>query len=292
MLSAFFTSMAVLAVAQARPATLRAAAADTASLVRATPIRLHLIDARQDHERLNAQAPASVACRAESKVPIGVELPKTPPPTRRFTLHEPKTVSFWEAIDRVCCATSSWPWAEMQPGPAGREPSWRVVLAPAAADRGFVCNDGAFRVALTGLFYVRTVKYATASWPQPDRPQAGGNGPSDLSLFSADLLVMVEPTMRIEHLGGTTIRHAVDDLGRSLIRAHSTGRESASVPQGVIHQGGMSMWVPLSLGYPHNPGKLIRRLGGSISVRLSLRAAGSRAADTDVNFQFSDVPMP
>jgi hypothetical protein len=287
------TSIALFAAAQAQAGPARATASDASSSLRPTQIRLDFKDLTlaQIVEHINAQAPASVVCRPDSKVAVGGELPKTSRPMRRFTLLEPESISFWEAIDRVCCATSSWPLAEPQSGPAGQAPGPRVVVVPAAPDRGFVCNDGAFRIALTGLIYVRDIRFTPLSWPQPEGAAASRDGPSDQTLFSAELHVMAEPRLRIQRFGGLAIRQAVDDQGRDLIHSGSRA-QSPNIAQGVIHQGGMSMWAPLPLSYPGNPGKLIKRLSGSISLEVSRRAAGSRPDSTEVTFDFTQVPMP
>jgi hypothetical protein len=289
----FMTAIALLATAQAQSRAEGAAAIDAAASLQSTPIRLDVTDRTLAEivEQINAQAPASVTFRPESTIAIGGELPKPPRPPRRFTLHEPKPMSFWQAIDRVCGATSTWPSPETQPGPGGRAADRRVVLVPASSDRGFVCNDRVFRMALTGLVYMRDVRFAPVQWPQPARAQAGRDGPSDLTFFTADLHITAEPRLKIERLGRLTMRDAIDDQGRNLVRTGSRS-QFPNVPLGVIHQGGMSAWLPLELSYPENPGKVIKRLSGSVSALVSLRDAGSRAVGTDMTFEFTDVPMP
>ena len=71
------------------------------------------------------------------------------------------------------CATSSWPWIETPPAPAGRVPMPAVVLGPASVNHGFVCNQGAFRIVVTSLFYARDIVLAP---PILARPRAGGPG--------------------------------------------------------------------------------------------------------------------
>jgi hypothetical protein len=290
---AIVTSMALVALAQAQPGPGGSAAPGATGVLAPNRIKMDFDDRTLAEivEGLNAQVASSVVIRPESKVQIGGELPKPSPPPRRFTVHERSAVTFWEAIERVCRATSSWPSVEALPGAAGRSPTARVVLAPASADRGFACNDGAFRAVLTRLFYVREVRLAPAYLSGQAGDHASRDGPSDETTFAAELIIMAEPRLRFERVGDLTIGRAIDDQGNNLTRARQA-RQAPKVQDGVISQDGGSVWLPLLLNYPGEPRKLIKQLAGRVSVQVSTRQKEGQTVATDVVFDFADVPMP
>jgi len=290
---AIVTSMALFALAQAQPGAGGSAAPDATGVLAPNRIKIDFDDRTLAEivEGLNAQVASSVVIRPESKVQIGGELPKPSPPPRRFTLHERRAVTFWEAIERVCGATSSWPSVEARPEPAGGVPTAPVVLAPASADRGFACNDGAFRAVVTRLFYMRDIRLAPAFLAGQARERASRDGPSDEAMFAAELIIMAEPRLRIQRIGDVTIRRAVDDQGHNLIRT-SQERQALKVQEGVISQEGASIWLPVMLNYPGDPGKLIERFTGSVSLQVSTRQKEAHAVGTEVVFDFALVPMP
>ena len=61
---------------------------------------------------------------------------------------------------------------------------------------------------------------------------------------------------------------------------------------GVISPEGSSIWLPLTLNYPDDPGKLIKNLSGSVAVKVVPRAAAADPLATEVAFAFAGVPMP
>jgi hypothetical protein len=288
---ALITSIALLTVAQAQPDTQRALAPAAEILLEPTRVRLDFDNRTlaEIADGLSAQGASPVVVPSDSAVRIGGELPKPSPPPRRFHVHEPGAVTFWEAIDRVCRATSSWAWVETPRAPVGPATVPRVVLAPASADRGFVCNDGAFRIVVYSLFYARDIVLAPPFLPAHE--PAGRGAPSDNATFAADLFIMAEPRLRIQQFGNLKIRQAIDDKGHDLVRA-SPIRQPSKVQDGVISHDGASVWLSVTLHYPVDPGTLIKRLSGSVSAQVSARAAGAHSVATELAFDFAAVPMP
>jgi hypothetical protein len=220
---------------------------------------------------------------------IGGELARPIPPPRRFQVRAPRAVTFWEAIDGVCRATSSWPSIEPPPGPAPTDRAPHVVLGPASADRGFVCNDGPFRIVVTRLFYARDIVLAPPFLPPRD--PAGRREPSDRASFAAELVIMAEPRFTIHHVGELKIRQALDDQGHNLV-SPSPDRPPVPVEPGVISPDGSSIWLPVTLLYPADPGMLMKMFSGTVSVTVSPRGTGAARTATVVAFDFADVPMP
>ena len=220
--------------------------------------------------------------------------------TQRFTLRETGTVPFWEAIDRVCRTTQRWPGIAVfrdqsgplpVPGAPSVAPDPKVVLVPASRDRGFAYTDGAFRIVIVRLSYGRDIRFSPALFPQPGADVSSHDRPADESFFSAELIIMAEPRLRIDRVGDLTVHEAIDDRGQSLIAGASV-RQALSGRQGAIPPDGAAISVPVALGYPGEPGKWIKRLRGALPLEVSERKAGLKRMATVVNFGFADIPMP
>jgi hypothetical protein len=285
------SAIAVLTAGQAQLENRPAASSGAGNSLQPSQVRLEFDNHTlvEIADGVSAQGPSSVVVRAGS-VSIGPVPPKLSPQLRRFRVREPGPVTFWVAIDRVCRTTSSWPWVESAPAPAGREAVPRVVLSPASPDAGFVCNDGAFRIVVTNLFYARNIVLAPPFLPAAE--PVGRSTPSDSATFAAELVVMAEPRLRIQRVGNLKIRRAIDDLGHNLMPASPEGKQPPNVPAGVISVDGSSIWLPIALAYPEDPGKLITRLAGRVSADISGRAAGAHPVVTEVAFDFTGIPMP
>jgi hypothetical protein len=297
-------SAALLVVAQAPvpPVDRATANAETASIKRPTPIRLRIDNLTLDEiaAELSAQASMAVMLPPGPAGPIPADPAHPVPAPRRFTLHAPEELPFWEAIDRVCRSAQRWPGIAVVgdprtpvPGPAGPAvvPDPKVVLVPSSRDRGFACSDGPFRGVVARLSYGRNIRFTPTLFPQPGTPISSHDRPGDESFFSAELIVMVEPRLKIERLGDLTVHEATDELGKSLIAA-GTLRQALPSRQGLIPPDAAAISVPLSLNYPSEPGKRIKRLTGSMPVDVSTRKGGTQAVGTVVNFDFADIPMP
>ena len=177
--------------------------------------------------------------------PIPGDLPAPVKPARRFTLHEPGTVTFWKAIDRICRTTQRWPGIAVlrdplapPPGPGMPfvEPNPRVVLVPASRDRGFACTDGAFRIVVARISYSRDIRFTPALFPQPNTEMSGHDRPGDETFFSAELVIMVEPRLKIERLGDLTVLEATDDRDQSL-KLGGSGRQPLQRPPSIDPPG-------------------------------------------------------
>lgn len=283
---AMLTSMALLAASQA-PAGTRAVKADRAEGWLA-PIRIRL-DFR---DRTLAEIGDAITTQTKGVLPVRPDAwlrvrggPAKPEPTpRRYSLVEPGTVSFWEAIDRVGRATETRP-------ATGNMPNGRrgVYLAPAAADRGFACNDGAFRVVLTGVSYTSGLQFAPYAFDQPALEQPKADGSSCHPSLTANLLIMAEPRLEIVEPVELVVREAVDDRGRSLIPA-TRWRQPLSKPAGRGYPN--QEYVGISLRPLENPGKQIKHLAGSLTLGVAEAVPHSPAEIVDVGFQFADVPLP
>ena len=249
---------------------------------------------------ISAQASMSVMLPPGPAEPIPVHRTAPVPSPRRFSLHEPGTVSFWEAVDRVGRSVQRWPAiARLRdplaplPGPGVPvvEPDPKVVLVPASRDRGFACADGAFRIVVARLSYGRDIRFTPPLFPQPGTANSSHNRPGDESFFAAELIIMVEPRLKIVCLGDLTVHEAIDDRGQSLIGG-GHGRQPLKDRQGLIPADAAAVTVPVAMTYPSDPGKRIKRLRGSMPIEVSARKGGSQAVATVVNFDFADVPMP
>jgi hypothetical protein len=302
----FVLSAVLLIVAQASPLTAAegARAPITAGALRPIQIRL-AIDNRTLDEMvadLSTQASMSVMLPPEPAEPIVVDRPgaAVSAAPRRFSLHVAGTVSFWEAVDRVGHVVQRWPAIAILrdplaplhgPGAPVVEPDPKVVLVPASRDRGFACADGVFRIVVARLSYGRDIRFTPPLFPQPGATSSGRNRPGDECFFTAELIIMVEPRLKFVRLGDLSVHEAIDDRGQSLFGG---GQESQPLKdrQGLIPPDAAAITVPLAMTYPSEPGKLIKRLRGSMPIEVSGRKGGTQAVATVVNFEFADIPMP
>ena len=172
-------------------------------------------------------------------------------------------------------------------------PILKVVLKAALwRSRVRVDRRACFRVVvLARLSYGRDIRFAPAPFPEAATENISHDRPVDETFFSADLIIMIEPRLRIQRLGEITVREATDDRGRNLIVAGS-GRQLLKDRHGLIPPDGAAITVPLPLSYSRDRGTLIKRLRGSMPLAVSARKAGSQPIVTEVAFEFADLPMP
>jgi len=190
----------------------------------------------------------------------------------------------WEAVDRVGRATQTFPMS-------GNMPSRKlgVLLQPASADRGFACNEGAFRVMVTGTYYTSNFVFAPYFYNQPGVEQPKTDGSSRHPTLWARLLIMAEPRLRFVRPVELVVREAVDDRGRSLIPA-VPWRQSLSLGPDRSYPNQEFVVVPLKP--MDDPGRRIKHLAGSIIVVAADGRGGSPGAMVEVGFDFADVPLP
>jgi len=132
--------------------------------------------------------------------------------------------------------------------------------------------------------YGKHVEFAPLFDPDPGRgAQVRGAG-GEPGGFSATLVVTAEPRWSIDRVVGATVTEAVDDRGRSL---RADGPEMP--PAAEARDGGFS--VPVTLAYPADPGRSIKRLKGVVSLEASGGDA-QVALRARVHFDWADVPMP
>ncbi len=237
-------------------------------------------------EGINAQSPGSLAIstQRDRRLPGEIPLPATPRP--RFSLHEPKPVTFWEAVERVERASGTLALA----GNTGKG-IHSMILFPASPGRGFIHHDGVLRIMVTGTYYLSAYQFAPHFFNQPGLPQPNRDGSSRQPVVYINLLITAEPRLKILGLPETVADEAVDDRGRGLLNV-TPWRESRRKP----HRGpkGFSNedFAQVVIKGLDDPGKTIKRLRGKLSVELSDHDSGSPARIVEASFDFRDIPLP
>jgi hypothetical protein len=156
------------------------------------------------------------------------------------------------------------------------------MLALQAGTRAeeYKAKTGAFEVSLLSLARQRDVMLAPAPWVWVD--EDGHQRPMDKRapklhssagpVFQARVRITTDPPTSFRLNGAPTIVEAVDDLDQTL---EPTPEETtATRPRGMAPRGAypmVEMRMPLSL--PEQPGKLIKRLKGSVPVVVFARSA-------------------
>jgi hypothetical protein len=265
-------------------------ASNAKGLLRPTEIRLDFENntLAEIVSGINARMPGSVALRPERRMRFAGEEPPPAPPPQRFSLQQPKSVTFWESIDRVCRVSQTWPISGNVPGGVHG-----IFLVPASPDRGFVSNDGAFRVVVSGTYYFSSHQFASFFYFPPGRKEPTHDQmTSHVPDVSVNLAVMCEPRLSMHGIAELVVLEAVDEQDRSLLTAvpwRQSFKNPSGGPRGLPNEEHIG--VPLKL--LDNPGKLIKRLRGSASVVVSsAREPGSPTTLAEVTFQFKDIPMP
>jgi hypothetical protein len=191
-------------------------------------------------------------------------------PDRPVVPHEPATVSFWTALERLGLGGVYY----QNPG-EGRFPilSFRKDPAPA-----FTSTAGPFRVSLRGLHLHRDRQLIRGPWVQIDRSGQRIYVPSEelegeTVTFFGGIAVMVEPRMWFTQEAPARLIEASDDLGQSLVpeaaglptthsdNAHFAWRGSSGVAQ---------VWTEFRLRPVDHLGR-VARLRGVVPVMLHVR---------------------
>jgi hypothetical protein len=265
-------------------------ASEGKGLLQPTPVRLDFQERSLAEivEGINAQAPGSLELPSgpQGRIRGGPAAPGPAP--RRYSLREAKPVTFWEAVDRVARASHTLPVSAYS-SRGGRARC--VQLVPASPDRGFVCNDGAFRVIVRGTFYDSGLQFAPYFFNQPGIEQPKPDGTSRRPRLSAGLTVAAEPRLKIHRPVALEIREAVDDQGRSLLEA-VPWRHTWKGPEGVVRAPGSEQQIVVPLKVLEEPGKTIQRLRGTVTVEVSAHTSTGPTALAEVAFDFADVPLP
>lgn len=179
---------------------------------------------------------------------------------RRVDLVDDDLVPFWEAIDRLCSQSRLrmhvTPWFDP------RESASILLDMPWGANprRSSIAIDGPFRGELPRGFPIRQIQRFNA--PRVASRSVG---------FS--LNVLPEPGLLIRRIDPPRVIVSVDDRGQSL--ESIGGDESAMLtgrdPDPVLANLGGSATVPLKLGLPRNPGRLIKRLKIAVPILVASR---------------------
>jgi hypothetical protein len=280
---ATLTAMALLLAAQVRTEPGIQKASEAKGWLAPTRIRLDVQDRTiaEIVSGIDAQAPGMLAIRTDGVGTFGRGGPDLS--TRRYSIREPGTVTFWEAIDRIGRETETYPVTGNAPG---RE---RVILlAPASADRGFAVHDGAFHVRLTGTSSVSNFQFAPHFYHQPGLEQPRADGSSRRRVLAAQMLVMAEPRLFIIGPEELVVREAVDDRGRSLIPS-APWRQALEKSPGRSFPNQEHIAIPLRI--QDEPSRRIKRLTGSVTLRVAPQG-GAPIARVEVGFDFAEVPLP
>jgi hypothetical protein len=285
MSSAMVTSIALLVAAQAGAGGEAVKASQARGWLAPTRVRLDFRDRTLAEivEGINAQGPAMLAIRPLSRGRSREAEPVPPPP--RYSLSEPGPVTFWEAVERVGRTTETRPVTGNVRGP---DPG--IVLYAASADRGFACNEGAFRVSLRRVVYVSRFRFAHRAIGEPDPEPPKPDGSSRRPVVSAHLLVTAEPRLKVHGPVELILREAIDDRGRSLIPSVPWRRSLRNPPSRSGFPNQESIAIPLAV--PNDPGRRIKRLAGSVSVEVSESTNRQPVATAEIGFDFRDVPLP
>jgi hypothetical protein len=288
MLHATITAMALLWAAQAGARAgveVEKASEAKPEWLRPTRVRLDFRDQTLAEivDGINAQGPAMLAIGSESRGGFQAPFTKPETPPGLYSLREPGPVTFWEAIDRVGRATGTWPMS-------GNAPTGKLgILLLPAVDRGFACNDGAFRVMLMGLHYSSNFQFAPHFYHQPGFEQPRPDGSSRRPTQAANLTIMAEPRLQILSPVELVVREAVDDQDRSLI-PQVPWRQPLKTSMNGSYRNQEFIAVPLMR--LEDPGERIKRLAGSISVKVFDTKGRTPAATVEMQFDFREVPLP
>jgi len=273
-------------------------------LVQETPVRLDFKDATLDEIFKSLSKQAGFNISLASRGPMNLGMPK-----ERISLQDSKPVPFWKAIDRVFEAAHLGYQVQqgyqqgMMPGQTGPRPDLVLVPQPDLASQPR-SDHGAFQVSVTMLSYQSHVsfnafsrmnaqfrranealsKVATKGARSPlEKSRAGakvsrsgtdaekaGNDPARTVQFTANLQILPEPRMTMTQAGAVQLLEAVDDRGNSLLPT-SNGIETPFGNMGFPGPGMFPVNSTVQLHRPDSPGRLIKKLRGTVEVSVSAR---------------------
>jgi hypothetical protein len=225
---------------------------------------------------------------------------------RKVTLEATGPVPFWTAVSRLCQAGGVYYQIMNDPGFGGQGATGLRFLA-GGVEPGPTSDSGPFRATLVSVHHHRDL-------PLTARPGQGliqrgavstrvmNGGQGLVEQFYVQMQLFAEPRLLLNLEGQPKVLEAVDDRGQSLLQDASPGvtnvRYYASYV-GVPGNAAMTQ-VQLPLKYPDEPGKLIKRIKGTVSLSVAARrpepialklgdAAGKSVRCTDLLLTVHDV---
>jgi hypothetical protein len=242
---------------------------------------------------------------------------------RRITLEATDPVPFWTALDRLCRDAKLQHNIPFQGTASGMRGTIVQLSAGLGFGAAFVFDSGPFRVSLQGIHHHRDLTLnqplgMTAFFPGGLPPQpvpnpvaqppaarpAGAVTPPVHDQFFLDLQVMAEPRMVLSVNGNPKITEAVDEKGQSLLIPAAGGPAQRNAGFFGYNGGNLMTQLRVDLKYPEQPGKVIKRMRGSIPVTVSARkddplliplaeSKGRTFRNSDVSVQVQDIrPEP
>lgn len=207
--------------------------------------------------------------------------------SRRITLEAPEAVPFWSVLDQLCKTAQLR--HNLGAGNTFDSRGPMVQLYAGAPTGGAATSDrGPFRSLVTGIHYqrdrnfgperARNIAPAIVIGPggRPALNGGGGEAGEPTEQFYFDLQVLAEPRMVIAQSGPPRLTEAVDDRNQSLLPSAEGGnplRGGNSIRSsgyfGMSGASAVQAQVPMS--YPAQPGKVIKRLRGTVPVSLAAR---------------------
>lgn len=176
----------------------------------------------------------------------------------RITLHEPKPVPFWKAVDRLC-QTGRFQYN------LGSDAGGASVSLFRGETSGPASDHGAFRVQLVAILLDHRYRWlhlgSDASLPRTARDEDRDNS-------FIRLQVMVEPRMMIRNDDPLRNLSVIDDLGQSLLAADPDSRQDHH-DFGLTPTAYVVGQVPLEPA--GRPGRMIRKLRGIAPVVVARR---------------------
>jgi len=190
------------------------------------------------------------------------------------------------------------------PGQTGPRPDLVLVPQPDLVSQP-KSDHGPFQVSVTMLSYQSHVSFnASGRMYPPYRAAANGNvaprsikgvilpaeksragakaarsgteaekaeaAPARTVQFSVQLQILPEPRMTLSQAGAVQLLEAVDDRGNSLLPA-SKGVEMPFANMGFANPGMLAVNSTVQLHRPETPGRLIKKLRGTVEVSVSAR---------------------
>ncbi len=224
--------------------------------------------------------------------------------TRRVTLVESQPVPFWKAIDRLCEVgqlTRQYQVVDLR-GQGAPQPGLVLSYLPdALAQPGY--NHGPFHFSVVSLFYSSHVSFnavgrMSAQIPSDvrgavgvanqkgERPPAeplpaGAPGPgraenvnvgiaaSRRIQFQVQLQIVPEPRMTLRPAANIQLVEAVDELGHSLLPTEGDDERALGLTGMTAFAMGATANLTIRLHRPEAPGKLIKKLSGTVEVAVA-----------------------
>jgi hypothetical protein len=240
-------------------------------------------------------AVASLSKQSGFEIALGQTMPDEKP--RRVTLHEPRPISFWDAIDRLCEASQLGVYPQNLSSASFGGSKGTLVLAHQGGRRGQLsCIYGPFRMSASSLFYQSQIFLGTpAPMFDPLRPgglgmagvakkanrprltpiEAGenaGGGAARSTQFQVSIQIVPEPRMTFTQGDSHQLVEAVDDLGNSLMQSAPVGERALLAPAfapGGFRGTGATAVLTIPLKRPEKPGKTIKKLRGTVQAFVS-----------------------